>query len=466
MDVESTAGPEVSRGSRVGTVAFFALLGLLIGAVFAPAARLNFFVDDFGYLNATLRHGWWHSGDIWDFASQVVRPVTAIVIGVQREIFGYHPLRFHVTAMALLLVEGVLMWRLARRLGVGEFGSRAAAAILVLHATNGYTIAWTASTSSILVVIVALLLANVCAVPTMTGRRQWCAALLLVVALLTREVALVLPAMITLVRMAVGEGRWTDRLRTALREVRLLWFALGAYLVMRLIVSGYAKTKHDVARPRPILNWTSFSEAFPHSHIALRNLFLLATSPFRYTLDLQGLSWPTWVVLVGIVTWIAILALVVRETRAGRWVALIGLGWFLLGVFPPAFLQAEITYVNYADLAIPGLALAVGAGLDGLVGNRSLLVRRVLGTAGLIVLAWVAFNGGNTLVKPRLPIVTRPAEIEAQIRREYPEPPPAGSTVVIRDAQPNDFLWTSRGDLVRVMFDDPTLVVIFEPPAG
>lgn len=466
MDVGNVADRESPQRPRIGSLAFFALLAVLAGAVFAPAARVNFFADDFGYLNLTLPDGWWYSGDVWDFASQVVRPVTVILIGVQREIFGYDPLRFHITAMALVVAEGVLIWRLARRLGVGEFGARAAAAVLVLHATNGYVIGWTAATSSIFVVLVALVLANVCAVSTMTNRRAWCSALLLVVALLTREVALVLPAMITLVRVGLGEGRWTDRLRTAIGEVRLLWFTLGAYLLLRFVVSGYARSAPDPAQPRPILNWTSFSDAFPQSHIALRDLTLLASSPYRYILDHEGLSWQWWVVLVGIATWIGVLALVSREVRAGRWIALIGLCWFLVGLVPPAFLQAEITYVNYVDLALPGLALAVGAGLDGLVGDRPVAMRRAVGAVGLIVLAWVAFNGGNTLVHPRPPLVTRPVEIEAQIRRDYPEPPPHGSTVVIRDAQPNDFMWTSRGDLVRVMFDDPSLVVVFEPPAG
>jgi hypothetical protein len=460
--VEATA-----PGRRVGAIAYAALLGALVAVAFAPSARVGFFVDDFGYLNATLRPGWWYASGIWDFAAQVVRPVTVIAIGVQHEVFGFEPYRFHVVAMGLVLASGLQLWRLARRLGVGELGARAAAAVLVLHATNGYTIAWTASTSSLYVVNVALFAATLAAVPVLGPRRRLAIAALIGVALLAREVALVLPALLTLVRMVrLDHGDLRDRLRRALGDVRGAWGVLVGYLLVRLAISGWAKLQPEEPRLVPILNWTSFSDALPDSPVHLRDLLLLATSPFRYGLDLDGLSWPWWVVVVGALTWVGILALAGREARAGRWVAPMGLAWFAIGIIPPAFLQAEITYVNYADLALPGLALCVGAGLDGLLAHRRAIWRRGVAVVGLAVLTWVAFNGGNTLVKPPLPIVSRPAQIVEQLRAEHPVPPPPGSTVVIRDAWPEDVLWTSNGDLVRVLFDDPTLVVVFEPPAG
>lgn len=459
VDDERAAVPP----SRARSVAFFASLAALAGAAFWPSIRIGFILDDFGYLAVTLTDGWWMSGQIWDFGAQVLRPVTAIAIGIQHELFGFDPFPYHLVSLVLLVSAGVLLYGVARRLGLGVFGARAAAAVLVLHSTNGYTLMWTASTSSLWSVNLGLGVVLISSAPAPTRRRLAAAGAVFVVALLAREISMMLPVVVTMLRMHLASGGWWERARTGLREARVLWMVLAVYLVARLGFSGYAKLQPEVPRLVPILNWTSFSEALPDSPRHLYDLFLLASSPFRFQLLDSGLSFPWWIVLIAVVTWGLVVWRTVVEVRSGRTLALFGMGWFLACLFPPAFLQAEITYVNYADLAIPGLALAVGALAQTAVAGRSTIQRHAVAVAGLAVLTWVAFNGGNTLVTPPPPLITRAVELQEQARRDYPDPAP-GSTLVIVDARPEDPLWSSNGDLFRVMYDDPTLVVVFEPP--
>ncbi|MEZ5320978.1 MAG: hypothetical protein R2698_02640 [Microthrixaceae bacterium] len=460
-----TTRPDTRRSARsVVTGAFFVLLAGLAFVAFAPSARVGFFADDFGYLNSTLGPRWYASKQIWDLSGQVLRPVTVIAIGVQHDLFAFRPFAFHLVALLLVVGEGGWIWLLARRLDIGEFGALTAAAVLVLHTTQGYLVMWTAATSSLYAVHFGLALVWLCAVPSLSRRRMAGATGLLLLALLSREICLVLPAIVTLVRWQLGSGRWWQRMRTALRETRILWLVLGGFVLTRVVAATWARTLPvDPNRLVPILDTSGFRRALPDSPTHLRDLLVLATSPFRFTLGPDGLAFPGWVVLSAALIWAVVCGLLVREFRAGRPLALVAMGWFLVGLVPPTLLQPEPTYVNYIDLALPGLALAVGVGFDRLLAGRSVRIRTAVGAVGLAMLTWVAFNGGNTLVKPPPAIISRPAQIIEQLRGEYPDGPPRGSTVVIDHTRGEDYLWTSKGDLARVLFDDPTLVVEFDP---
>jgi hypothetical protein len=469
----ATGGPDgpadgATAGRRRGgwLALYFAGLTALCGWVFWPSIRTGFFEDDFGYLNATLPSGWWHSASYWDLAAQVLRPVTVISIGIQRELFGFHPIRFHLVALALLAVQGVLLFLVARRLGLARTGALAASTVLMLHTTNGWVLAWTASTSSTYAVIFGLSVIWFVAAPAL-GRRQLLAgSALFVVALLSREICMVLPAIGLVVRYFLGEGDWRPRARRAFRETAPLWGLLAVYLAIRVSFSAYASSKPEVPRLVPILNLTSFSETLPDVPIHARDLMTLASGPFHSVLDLSGFSFSPTILAVAAVFWVALVALVVREARAGRWIAVVGLAWFAIGIVPPLFLQPGITYGNYTDLALPGLAIAVGAVAQTVGASLPSRLRPVAAAACIAVLAVVAANGGNSLIRPVPPLIARAVQLEAQARREYPNPP-RGSTIVIHDAIPEDVLWTSKGDLFRAMYDDPDLQVEFRPgPAG
>ncbi|MFN7149358.1 MAG: hypothetical protein ACK4V6_07740 [Microthrixaceae bacterium] len=448
------------RREWIGTALFFAAMTALCGIVFAPAISNPFFIDDFGYLGVTLEDRWWTSGLLRDFSAQVLRPVTVIAIGVQQELFGFDPIPYHVIALGLLAVQGVLLFLVARRLGVGLFGSRAAAAVLMLHTTNGWSIAWTASTSSYYAIVLGLGVVLLTCGPTISRRQMVGAVVLLAVGLLAREISIVVPFIVVAVRWMLAEGAWTVRARSALRQARPLLVLLGAFLAARVAASLYAQSQPEEDRLIPILNLTSFSDALPMVPDHVWSILLLATSPVQSVIGDAGFTFPMVVVVVGALIWAAIVGLVVHETRRERTVPLLGLVWFLIAVVPPIFLQPEITYGNYADMAVPGLALAIGAGAGALAATWPVSLRWIVAVVGIAVLAVVGYHGGNTLFRPPPPPVVRAVELVDWARREYPDPPP-GSTITVTDPLPEDPLWTSNGDLFRVMYQDPTLQVVF-----
>jgi hypothetical protein len=453
---------EGTRPSPLATGAYFTLLTGLCAVVFLPSIRTRFFEDDFGYLVVTMRDGWWYSSPAWDFAAQVLRPITVIAIGGQRELFGFHPQAFHILAVGLTVSQGVLLYALARRLGLGVAGSRGAAAFLVLHTTMGWTLMWTASTSSLYAVNFALAVALMLVGEEITRRERVAATVLFALGLLSREITIAMPFILLFLRASVVvPGDWRTRLRRSLRDLRSIWIVFAVFLVARLAASGYAKTKPEVPRLVPILDWTSFSDALPDVPRHAHDLFILASGPFRSIIHPSGLVFPGWVIAVAIVFWAVVVTLVVFEVRQGRILALVGLGWFAIGLLPPIFLQPGITYGNYADLALPGLALCIGA----LFQTQFQKVRRpgrpLVAGACLGLLAFVAWNGGNCLIRPQPELITRATELEQQALRDYPDPE-RGATIVIRDAQPQDPLWSSNGDLFRILYDDPTLDVRFE----
>ena len=444
---------------------FFGALTVLCGLTFAPALRTPFFIDDFGYLNVTLADEWWTSGLLRDLSAQVLRPVTVIAIGLQQELFGFDPLPFHVLALGLLAAAGVLLYLVARRLGVGVFGSRTAGAVLMLHTTNGWTLAWTASTSSLYAVVFGLGAVLVTSGSSISRRQMTGAVALLVLGLLSREISIVVPLLVVCVRFALADGEWRARTRRSLREARPLLVLLCLFIAARALASVLAQSRPQDDRLIPILNLASFTDTLPMVPDHVRAILMLATSPFRSTIGDTGFTFPISVVVVGVVVWALIIALVVHETRRDRTIPLLGLAWFVIAVLPPIFLQPEIIYGNYADMAIPGLALAIGAGIGTMVSSWSAPARGVLAAAGIALLSFVAHHGGNALFSPPPPPVARAMELEAWARQHYPSPLPR-STIVVDIAIPEDQLWTSNGDMFRVMYQDPTLKVVFGSARG
>ena len=119
-----------------GTAWYFLGVTALTAVVFERPMRTPFWFDDFGYLGATLTPGWWHSGWIWDLGGAVFRPIPIILVGIQREVFGFQPVPFHLVAFGFVVAQGWLVYLIARRLGTGEIAARAAAAVSASGATS------------------------------------------------------------------------------------------------------------------------------------------------------------------------------------------------------------------------------------------------------------------------------------------------------------------------------------------
>ena len=267
------------RASRITVVAYFVFLTALCALVFLPSLKAGFFMDDFGYFNVTMQPGWWHSAPAWDLAGQVLRPVTILAIGAQRDLLGFHPLAFHVLALGLLLVEGVLLYLIGLRLSLSRTGALAATTVLMLHTTNGWAISWTASTSSNYGAIFGLGAILLVLRPEVGRRRMAAACAVLVVALLAREVTMVVPFIVIALRCLLLEGEFGPRVRRSIREARPLLGVLIGYLSLRFLFAAWAHNRPQGDRLIPLLNLTSVADTVPWIPVHTRDLLTLGTSP-------------------------------------------------------------------------------------------------------------------------------------------------------------------------------------------
>ncbi len=202
---------------------------------------------------------------------------------------------------------------------------------MVLHTTNGWTLMWTASTSSLYAVVFSLGVVWLMAGERVSRRQMVGAVVLYIVALLSREISIMVPFIVALIRWWRYDDQWRHRARRTARDTGLLFGVLCGFLALRLVVSGFARSRPDVSRLVPILDPGGFAKTWPMVPTHLRDILMLATSPFRSVLDIDGFAWSTTTLVVGVCVWGTLILLVIREARRGRFLPLVGMGWFLLG---------------------------------------------------------------------------------------------------------------------------------------
>ncbi|MBZ5516770.1 MAG: tetratricopeptide repeat protein [Acidobacteriia bacterium] len=187
------------------------------------------------------------SQDFWGFrsvagATGYYRPLVMFTLLGERTLFGLNPSGYHLVNAILNGLVTILVYRLARRLwpkGSGPLWAGAIFAALPLHTEN---VAPVSGISDLECALFLLLSVWIYIRPGDSGSRLsrvscWLAAALFLLAVLSKEVALVLPLLLIFYDAFVRSGS-TPRPR--LSPGRYLPFALAVafYLALRLVVFG------------------------------------------------------------------------------------------------------------------------------------------------------------------------------------------------------------------------------------
>ena len=415
----------------------------VVAVVFTSAARAPLLLDDYAYLAVVQRHGWWHSGTLWNpsglSGDHLYRPILFVWFGVLNRLFGLHPLPFHIATGLLVVTAGAMTGLVGRRLGLRS-GAYAAAAVFCLHASMATPIAWTSAASSPLGAALAMGALYVMLRPRVRPVDVGAACGLFLAALLTREVVAVTPAILVMTRYLVENGeRWPVRLKRCVVASLPLWLVLVAYAIVRRL-AGFVST---TGRYEQRLTGHGFRN--------LGQLMEYATE-FGYARRDGTFVAVFWVALVGLCTLAAL--------RSHRSQGLIGLAWALLGVLPVIFLALQPMQYYYIDFALPGIALAVGSVFQWIadaIPNRDRIAFAATCLAILATLGFYtarqevhAYLGGATAVTNRL---------IAQVKRDDPHPA-EGSTILLPISAAHA-AYHDYADLIRVIYRDPTLNVAF-----
>lgn len=427
-------------------VAASGVIAALSVVAYAHAIRGRFIDDDWVYLNRVQQTGWWHSVAVWKPGVVLWRPVLYLYFGALHAVFGLHPLPYHLVTEALILLEGYLAYRLARRSGL-TIGAMIAASVVVLQPSMATPVAWTSAASSPLSVCFALGSVLVLDQARRRPTHYLAAALLLALGLLTREVVAVAPLLFVILRFSLpGSMAWRARLRAALVDSSCLWLVVAAYVAVRVAVGFNSAGPYQLAVTGDALNNLGKLAQFATGFV----------DPSRAHLS-QAVAGAFWCVALGLVVW---------SVRSGWRQAAAGMIWAVVAVLPVVFLVNQFMGAYYIDLAVPGLGLAAGTIVE--QGFRSQELRRRV-RPGVLVGLVLAYLLGTGIFVSRLELDSMfagPAKRTAQLEQRLRTKPPTIESDVLHltDVIPADQYITADGDLYRVLLHRPRLTIVSPVP--
>ena len=251
-DRSPEGGPNVARGTLV--------LGLLaIALAYIDTLRFQFVYDDLPQIvNNPLVHSWQYAPryfieHVWSqipgLPGTYYRPVFLLWLRLNHACFGLSPFAWHLTTLLVHLAVTVLVYRLLFRVIADRLTAAFAAVLFGLHPVHIEAVAWISGVSEPLNAI--LFLGALLAYVRARERRSplWLAAslVLYIVAMLSKETALVLPAFVLLYEwlyhpgQAAGPPPLGQRLRRAVLFLSPYVLLSLLYVALRIhVLAGFS----------------------------------------------------------------------------------------------------------------------------------------------------------------------------------------------------------------------------------
>ena len=385
------------------------MLGTVLGLtalVYAATLRFEFVYDDqTQILRNTMVHSWrfvpqYFKGGEWQdlfrfAAANYYRPFNFLWFRVNDAVFGLRPMGWHATAVLLHMLVTVLAYLIARRLTRRPLVAALTALTFAIHPMKHEVVAWISGTTESLwsVFFFGSFLAYL---KSRDGRRVlWMAisALLLACSLLSKETAIVLPAVVFAHAWIYGSATDEDaaeplwnRLRKAAGLAMLYAPVTAAYLVVRVrVLHGFSHPQVSVPLPTVLL-------AAPSVAFFYVRHWLLPVQ----TAEAYGLStWPAlnlWHVgaqVLGLALLCAVLWFF-RKKLGGREV-IFGAIWMMAPLLPVLDIavlpQGDVVHDRYFYLPSFGASLILALALEKLAHGAPVFgyPRRLLVTTIMLV---------------------------------------------------------------------------------
>jgi tetratricopeptide (TPR) repeat protein len=341
-------------------------LGLvaLILIAFAPAWRAGFIWDDDTYVIdnplMTEAHGWWRIWFSLDSTSQYF-PLTFTLLRLERQLWGLHPMGYHVVNIFLHAANALLVWRLLARLRVP--GAWLGAALFALHPVQVESVAWIAECKNVLMGLFFLTALHtwISFIDTGSERARYYYAAALTgqaLALFAKTTACTLPAALLLVLW------WKERPIDRKRVIQVVPFFLLAFLMGLLTVWW---EKFHQGTEGTVFNMSILARCLVASHALwfyLGKLIWPANLAFSYPRWTVSVNDPTaylWLAATMLAAWLIWLG----RRRTGRGPAVAGiffattlspvLGFIMLYTFVYTFVADHYQYLAcIGPLALAG----------------------------------------------------------------------------------------------------------------
>lgn len=302
--------------------------------------------------------------------ANVYRPLFSVWLLVNQRFWGFNPAAWHFAAILLLILVSLGVSGMARRLFQSRRLAVFAGLLFALHPIHVESTAWVigANESLMAVLFVSGFAAYLRFLRGGRHRRVWLALSLMAfaMALLTKEEAIVLPALVAgfvWVYGRRGEGftgfQFRSRGREALLGSALYWALAAGYLVVRFqVLHGLSHTATVVPlgymfRIAPLVLWRDLQLLLWPS-----GLTIFYESPYVTSITLSNFLLPLALVL-------ALTTAVVVWGRRSRAVAFAAI-WLIVPVLPFLDLRilpdGEFIHDRYLYLSSIGFALLLAAG--------------------------------------------------------------------------------------------------------
>jgi tetratricopeptide (TPR) repeat protein len=207
------------------------------------AIERNVNVSSWGHLPSHFTaHLWSH---VPSYSPRYYRPFLLTWFLANRSLFGLHPGLFHATSVLVHLLAVWLVYALAARLLSDRRSALVAALVFALHPIHVESVAWISGACDLLVTVfflgACLSYLRAAEAPSRRGRWMFLALLLFAGALLSKEIAVGLPALVFLYAcFTAGSVGWPQRCARALGAAFPFLTLAVLFLVLRARALGSA----------------------------------------------------------------------------------------------------------------------------------------------------------------------------------------------------------------------------------
>jgi hypothetical protein len=392
------------------------------------------------------------------------RPLTYLVFSfVLFPLFGMNPVPYNLFGLGVHMLNTLLVYRVLLGFSQRETAALLGAFFFGIH-TAAFYIAYDGITflpeSSYAFFSLLAILFHRAYCQKGRALRLWASLLAFVLALLSKETAVVLPAVVWLGLVfcdpAATKRLWQGgRIRAHAKRV----LPLCAVALLYLLVSGIIKK--GVMYPLS----PSHSHNYELSWYALRlkYKYLKWALNFPDGLIFEFVSWSNYLVAMGVALFTLpfTLALIRGLARGNRkyWFAA---SWFLI-FLSPVLLLRNLTMVHYLYLPVVGVAFALGLWLDELRVRGGRARRTVFFAAfALTTIAAAVHHNRQAARTSWIAEASRVAESAlGDLRKERPRLPEKAGLLIVNGSSRDLDWFFDYGNLFRLFYNEPELEVLF-----
>ena len=279
-------------------------LGLLVILIYAPVATFDFVNwDDTWYIVRNDLIKSWHPVNLYRVVTEPVArnfaPLTITTFLVEHSLWGLWPGGYHVTNVLLHAVNALLVYALIFRLTRDALMAWIVAALFAVHPVQVETVAWISSRKTVLSGTF-MLASGLCWLrPSRTGREEAWGILWLVLALLCKAAAVVIPPIVVVYDVFVVRKKFAD---SAARQLIPAFFSTMLILITmsaQVSVVGGIRGHLDLSKLSILAVDTTILWRYVGMLLWPRDLCVLYDTPYRNITVLIVLALAGWIIVAG-----------------------------------------------------------------------------------------------------------------------------------------------------------------------